>query len=293
MSYCSAFFAPVADLAGGQYASRAVRIAQQDRRCIVGADVARFGRAFGGGEGFHRTQRLLPFRHKRRQFRQNRTGALAADKAGQVQPMGADVANRAQGAALIRLQPPVPVGRFGQLILMIPPGNQPDIAQFAIRRQAVGLLVQGVEAGVVADSGNAARRLGQCGHFRRLRRSHGERFFTNYMPHGCPYLLHLRIVRYVGRSDMDDLHRRIGQQFLQRGIGPRHAQGRCPFRPTFGAGPQNARHLDVKTPQRLDMHRADKAGADDGSADLAGVMKSNSLRLLPDGAGHKGGMGRI
>ncbi len=65
--------------------------------------------------------------------------------------MGADVAEGAQRAALLRIEPPVPVRVEEQPVLEVAAGDQADVAQVAGTDPLVEVLVEGVEADVVVD----------------------------------------------------------------------------------------------------------------------------------------------
>ena len=134
--------AALTDLAGGHRRPRATGKAQKDQRRIVGFHLAGLGRTLGRRTGFHRARGFQALGQKGGQVGQNGHRLLPRNKADKVQPMRPDIANRSQGTALIRLKPPVPVGRFGQPVLMILPGDQPDLAQPAIRHQLSRVLIR-------------------------------------------------------------------------------------------------------------------------------------------------------
>ena len=56
---------------------------------------------------------------------------LAGHERHQVEPVRADVADRAQGPAPVRLEPPVPVALEEQPVLEVAPGDEPDAADVA------------------------------------------------------------------------------------------------------------------------------------------------------------------
>ena len=62
--------------------------------------------------------------------------------------MGADVADRPQRPAALRLEPPVPIGLEQEPILEVAPGDQPDIADLARGDELVGVLIERVVADV-------------------------------------------------------------------------------------------------------------------------------------------------
>jgi hypothetical protein len=103
-------------------------------------------------------------------------------------------------------------------------GDQPDITQIACFDHAASLLVQGVEAHIVANGGYFAGSLGEFDHFGGLLRRHRQRFLTHYIFPSGKDRLYLRIVGVIGRCDMHDIHGIIGEQFIQRRVGLVHAQ---------------------------------------------------------------------
>ena len=114
-----------ADLGDGHGAARAVGEAQQDRGDVLGAH--RPGHGVGGpigGERLDRTRRLLAGGDERGQVGHHRHDRLAGDEGHQVEPVRADVADRAQRAALVRLEPPVPVGLVEQPVLEVVAGDE-------------------------------------------------------------------------------------------------------------------------------------------------------------------------
>ena len=78
---------------------------------------------------------------KGRQVCHNRPDALPGDEGEEVEPVRADVADRSQRAAPIRLQPPIPVGLEQQPILVVAAGDEPDVAKPSSRNELVSVLV--------------------------------------------------------------------------------------------------------------------------------------------------------
>ena len=115
-------------------AARAVVEAQQDVGSVLGGDVAldRLGRALGR-EGLDRAGRLLAHRDERRQVGHHLDDVQAGDEARQVEPVRADVADGAERAATLGLEPPVPVGLEQQPVLEVAAGDQADVAEPAVR----------------------------------------------------------------------------------------------------------------------------------------------------------------
>ena len=77
-------------------------------------------------------------RDERREVGHHRGDRLAGHERHEVEPVRADVADRPEGAALVRLQPPVPVGLEEQPVLEVAAGHEPDVAEAAGARRARG-----------------------------------------------------------------------------------------------------------------------------------------------------------
>ena len=79
---------------------------------------------------------LVADRDERGQVGHDRLDAPAGQERRQVEPVGADVADGAEGAAALRLEPPVPVGVEQQPVLEVVAGDQADVADPAVARRA-------------------------------------------------------------------------------------------------------------------------------------------------------------
>ena len=132
ISYWSEFFRPGADLADADRAACPVLEAEQDRRGILGRDHA--GDGVGrdlGREGLDRTGRLASGADEGGQVGHDLDDALTGHEGHQVEPVRADVADRAERAAAVGLEPPVPVALEQEPVLEVATGDQPDIADLA------------------------------------------------------------------------------------------------------------------------------------------------------------------
>ena len=119
--------------------------------------------------------------------------------------------------------------------------------------------------------------LGEPHEFRRLRRGRRERFLAHDMLAGGQRRRGLRVMQTIGRGDMDHVDPRVGQHGLEARIRGRQAEGSRAFRGPRMARTDDTVHLHAEPPQRLDVHRPDKAGPDDRSPDVAD--RSRGLRL--------------
>lgn len=186
--------APEADLAHRHRPPGAAGIAQQDQRRVLGRDPHRLGRAAGLREGLDGAEGTPPLGDEGGQLGEDRRGPHPGDEARQVEPVGADVAHRPRRPAGRGLQAPVPVGVAGQPVLMVVPGDQPDVAQGPAGDHAPGLLVQRREAEVVADGRDSAAAARQRGQLARFGRGHRQGLLADDVAAGGQDPLHLRVV---------------------------------------------------------------------------------------------------
>ena len=171
ISHWMLFLRPGADLADGHRAACPVGEAQQDQRRVLRGHLAR-----------DRVRRSAPWRTSRpgprgcwRTFTNVVRSANTAvtcrpvmnvTRSIQCEPMSPD---RPQRAALLRDQAPVPVGVLEQPVLEVAAGDQPHLAQAAVAHELRRVLVDGVEADVEVDRGDAVRGRGQRDQLRGLR----------------------------------------------------------------------------------------------------------------------------
>ena len=122
-----------ADLGDGQRAAGPVLVAKQDRRGVLGRDLALHGlRAALRGECLDRSRRLAPSSDECRQVGHHRDDPLAGQEGREVHPVRADVGHGAQLAAQLGLEPPVPVRVEQQPVLEVVAGDEPDVAEPAL-----------------------------------------------------------------------------------------------------------------------------------------------------------------
>ena len=79
---------------------------------------------------------------------------------------------------------------------------------------------------------------------------------------------------------MDDVDRRVVEERVERGVGPRDPEGGRPRLAPFRGAAEDAADLDADPAQRLDVDGADEARADDGGPDVGDprVMPLTHLR---------------
>ena len=181
----------------------------------------------------------------------------AGDPLRKVHPVRADVGDRPQRAALLRLEAPVPVGRIEQPVLEVAAVDVPDLAQRARRHERPRLVRDRVEAEVEVRAVHEPalrRELEQLG---RLRRGRRQRLLADDVLAGRQRIAHLPVMEMVRRRHVDDVHPLVGEQrlvALVRGSEPLRlrALGRRRARP---------HDLHAQPSQRLDMDGADEARA--------------------------------
>ena len=193
---------------------------------------------------------------------------LSGDERHEVQPVRADVADRPQRAALVGLEPPVPVAVEEQPVLEVAAGDEPHVAERPGRDGLAGVLVERVEADVEVDRVDEAAAAAELDQLGRLRRRHRQRLLADDVLPGREDGLRLRDVQVVRRRHVDDVHGRVGEEVVERRVGARHAEGVGPGGAALGRAAEDAADVDADAPQRLDMDRADESRADDGRADV-------------------------
>ena len=200
---------------------------------------------------------------------------LAGHEGHQVQPVRADVADRAQGAAALRLEPPVPVAVEEQPVLEVAPGDEPDVAEAAAADELVGVLVERVVADVEVGRVDQAGLGGPGDQRGRLAGGHGQRLLAHDVLAGVEDRQGLAGVQVVGRGDVDDLDGGIGQQ---RRRGPRTRAGRsgasARAAPRSGVLPRTPR---TSTPMR---RRASTWTVPMKPVPMTAAPMSASLRIL-------------
>ena len=278
ISHWSEFFRPglIWEMLDG--AAGAVVEPKQDRRGVLRPDLALDRLADGLRERLDRAGRLAARLDERRQVGHDADDPLTGDEGHQVEPVRADVADRPQRAAALRLEAPVPVALEEQPVLEIAAGHQPDIADIASRHDLVGMLVQRVEADVEVHRVHHAAGRGKPRELAGLRSGHCQRLLADDVLAGRDDRLCLGDVEIVGRRHVDDVDRGIVEQRLEGRICVRHAERRRPRLAALRRAAEDAAHLDADTPQGFDMNRADEARPDDGGADVGDVAHGRSHR---------------
>ena len=243
--------------------------AQQDRRGVLRRHVALDRvRAALRGEGLDRAARLRALLDECREVGHDRGHPLAGEERHQVEPVRADVADRPQRAALVGLEPPVPVRLEEQPVLEVVAGHQPDVAEAARGDELAHVLVQRIEADVEVDRVDEAAPGGELDELCRIGRRHRQRLLADDVPPGLEDLARLRHVEVVGRGDVDDLDRRVVEQGLERGVGAVDAERPGALLAAFRRAAEDAADLHADPAQLLDVDGADEARADDGRADV-------------------------
>src|SRR5204863_9116480 len=85
---------------------------------------------------------------RRREVGEELHDARSRDELREVEPVRADVADGPEFAALLGLEPPVPVGREQQPVLEVTAVDVPDLAYAAVAHERAGLLSLRIEPDV-------------------------------------------------------------------------------------------------------------------------------------------------
>ena len=209
---------------------------------------------------------------------------LAGHEGHEVEPVRPDVADRAQRAAAVRLQPPVPVALEEQPVLEIASGHEPDVAEAAVRDELARVLVEGVVPDVEIRRIHEPARLGEADELRRVPGRHREWLLADDVLAGREDLSALAHVQVVGRGDVDHVDRVVRQQLLKGVIGARNAERVDSRLATFRCAAEHPANLDADAPQCLHVDRADEPSPDDRGGDLgdAALAQLDLLRRSPD-----------
>ena len=132
----------------------------------------------------------------------------------EVHPVRADVGDRAQRAALLRLEAPVPVGRIEQPVLQVAAVDVPDVAQRADAHERPRLVDHRVEAKVEVRAVDEPAPLGELEQLGRLRRGRRERLLANDVLAGRQGIAYLAVMEMVRGRHVDDVDPLVGEQRL-------------------------------------------------------------------------------
>ena len=167
-------------------AAGAVVEAEQDRRGVLGRHVALDGVACCARSRTSRPGRAAARAgpDERGEVGHHRDDRLAGQERHQVEPVRPDVADRPERAALVGLEPPVPVGLEQQPVLEVVAGDEPDVAEVAGGDELADVLVERVEADVEVDRVDEPARRGELDQLGGLGRGHRQRLLADDVPAG-------------------------------------------------------------------------------------------------------------
>ena len=218
-------------------------------------------------EGLHLARRTVPRRVEGPEVSEHALRLGAEDERHRVDPMGADVADRAELAALAGEQAPVVVGVLEQPVLEEVALHMDDPPEIAALDQRAHLQHRGEEAAHVVHGEDRAARA-RLAHRRddlgRLLRGHAQRLLADHVLAGLERVERLLDVDLVGRGDVDDVHVRRSDHravvviAVDRGDPPpvRRGAGRP-------GGTADGGDLHAEALEPFDVDRADETGADD------------------------------
>jgi hypothetical protein len=172
---------PGRELGDGDVAARAVLVAEQDVGHVLRLDraVDPFDVVAPAGEGLHRPGRDAARRVHRVQVGEDGGDALAGDEAGQIEPVGADVGDGAEHAALAGVEPPVPVGRLQQPVLDVDAVDAVDGTEVPAPDARASLSAERVEADVVVRAVDEPAVRGEPEQLAGLPRRERERLLAD------------------------------------------------------------------------------------------------------------------
>ena len=182
--------------------------------------------------------------------------------------MRANVADRAQRPAAIRLQPPVPVGLEQQPILVVAASDEPDVSKLSRRDELVGVLVERVEADVEVDGVHLPAARCTLDEVGGLLGGHGQWLLAYHVAIRVEDESHLRVVEVVRRGDVNDLDAIVVEQLLEAAVAPIDAELTRALGGSLRAGGDDAVHPHAEATEGLDVDGTDEPAADDGGADL-------------------------
>src|SRR5579871_5445872 len=205
------------------------------------------------------------------------TPALACTRVlREVEPVRADVADRAQGPALRRLDAPVVVGVEEQPVLPVTAVHERHRSEVAAPDQGAGVLQHRIEADVERHGVDQSAGLRRADEVRRLGRRHRQRLLAHDVLPGGERGPRRGIVERVRSRDVHDVQLGVLDQAPVVAVRPGDEERRrLALRGGLGA-PRQRDNLDEAEPaERFDVRRADEPGADHADTDreTAGDIK--------------------
>ena len=180
-----------------------------------------------GSERLDVDDRVVALGHERVQVGEHLDHLAAADEAGEVEPVRADVGNGAQATLTRGVEAPVPVGVEEQPVLVVAAGDEARLTDRARSDQGGGVLVLRVVADVEAHGVDDAGGLGEGDELGGLRRRHAEWLLAHHVAAGGEHGAHVLGVDVVGAGDVDDLD--CGDELVDASRTP--AEAGCPTPP--------------------------------------------------------------
>ena len=213
-----------ADLAHRKTPARAVVKAQEDGRQIFHRDVHRRGRGVRRGLKRFGPRRLPARLDRRRHIRQHLGDAQAGDVFSQVAPVGAHVAERGGGPALVGLEAPRIVRVEQEPVLQIGAVHEVRTADLAAGDEVARLLHERIAPVIERDGVDDARGPRAVEQIARLGARHGQRLVGNdVLAGGNRRSVHAR-VQVIRRRVVHHMDVRIGDERIERPIGLRCAE---------------------------------------------------------------------
>ena len=117
-------------------------------------------------------------------------------------------------------------------------------------------------------------RRSEVHELRGLAGGHRQRLLADDVPTRGQDGLGLGNVEVVRRGDMDDVHPRVDQQFVERAIGPGDSERRGAVGASFRGAAEDAANRHADPAQRLNVDGTDEPRPDHGGADAREVAHS-------------------
>jgi len=140
----------------------------------------------------------------------------------------------------------------------------PDLPHLACAHTLAGLLDERIEANVEVRGMDEPRAPGELDELGGLVGRDRQRLLADHVFPRLERLLRLRVVQVVRRCQVDDVDSFVREHSLVGVVDGARGGGARPF----GRRAGNAQDLDPEAPERVDVHRADEARADDSRLEL-------------------------
>lgn len=192
----------------------------------------------------------------------------AGDGVGEIEPMRADVGNRAEFAAFFGEDAPIVIVTEEKPVLDVAPDNGENIAEVAAFDELAGFKAEGIKADVVVDGGGAPGFAGKLDQLCRLGGVHGQGFLAKHMLAGEEGARGHFVVKAVGGRDVDRLDRVVLKNFLETFVSAGKAQRGRGTSGFSGIDPENTAEGDPDAFECFDVNRPNETCANNCDSNL-------------------------